>query len=1176
MAPASSSNKPSYQHTRTGTISTLLLLILGAGLTLLAMISFFLAIHPPLTSAAINGAAFDITIDSPMAWFTASVSLIGAACIIGLACTPHRSDSRTTGSCFTGAEAGALLLSILDDDRYGLLLIDSHGYIHEANQAGLDLLGLTTISQVDRPAYFDFIPSDQHTKLDSAFQSALEGNHSKLTLDLKLGDQHERKIDHTATKFESASTGRAMIVLRLRTAQSDHDRMDRIKLALCVTKQGLWDVDVQSDDAYYNDYWYEMLGYKPGELPMTAKSWRKLLHPDDADDAISRFITQSEGDSDEYRSEFRLQTKSGQWKWVKDVGRIIERDTDGTPTRALGVHIDNDAAKRHKLALQSLASIVASQHGTSALTKLCRALSEAYDATYVAVAKSVSHGRVRSIAGWHNGAALDSSEYDLAGTPCGVVMAQLFCHYQDNVTALFPEDNDLKDIDASGYCGVRLTGRSGSHIGLLVLITKHPLELTNELEATIRLFGSRAASEIERGVIEQSLHATQDRLMLAIRAARQGFWDWDLDTDTIYFSDEIYELLGYSSYDIENTLEWWQSIIHPDDSDSIKVRSNSDPLHNTQAVSSEFRVRKADGEWHWFNDISEIVERDPHDNPTRLICVISDNHEAKVNQNELAHTRQLLEETGRMANAGGWEYNLENETLSWTDQTYRIHELEVGTTIDFHFALSFYTEESRRILEPELEACIKDGTPFDLDLTLSTAAGNCIFVRNIGAAEHVNGKVRRIFGTIQDISEIRSTLASLEVARDEAESANLAKSDFLANMSHEIRTPLTAILGNAELMESDEEFISNPNMLLDSIKSIQRNADHLLTIINDILDSSKIDAGMMQLEQISLNPSELIADATDMLFSRARTKGIELSVIYRDELPRLVESDPTRIRQILINLVGNAIKFTNAGSVRVEVGYNALPDKAGMISLRVIDTGIGIPEHTLKSLVKFEAFNQADGSMTRQFGGTGLGLRITNTLTQLLGGSLTLESKLGTGTQVTANIRVLPVHEHGMWRPPAVNAQSAENGATTQAAQNNKEALEDTTILLVEDGEDNQRLITYMLERSGASVVPALNGKEAVDIYKQRYSCSNSKPINIILMDMQMPELDGYSATKQLRELGYTGPIIALTAHAMAGDRERCIEAGCQEYLTKPIKSAILVESCQRLLGYDCGYAEAA
>lgn len=1176
MASAGSNNRPSHRPTNARSISTLLLLMLGAGLMLLAVISFFMVIHPPFSSASFTGAAFDISIDSSMIWFTACVSMLGAACMIGLACTQHRSDSRTSGSFFNGPEASALLHSILDGDRYGFLILDPNGHILEANETGLALLGLKSLSLSDQQTYFEFVPQEQHAELDNALQDALEGNRAQFVLDLTLGKKTGRKHEHTATRHVSTSTGHEMIILRLRATQSDHERLDRIKLALCVTRQGLWDVDVQSDEAYYNDYWYEMLGYEPGELPMTAKSWRKLLHPDDAEDAISRFITQSTSDSDEYNSEFRLQTKSGHWKWIRDVGRIIERDIDGTPTRALGVHIDNDAAKRHELALQGLASIDSSKYGTTALTGICRALCEAYDATYVGISKAIHHGRVRVVAGWHDGKPLGNFEYDLAKTPCGEAMANEFCHYRENVTALFPEDDELADLHASGYCGLRLNGRAGNHIGLLSVITSQPLELTSELEATIRLVGARAANEIERGVIEQSLHATQDRLMLAMRAARQGFWDWDLSANTIYFSDEFYDLLGYSACDIGDSLDWWHSIVHPDDRDSIKARASSDEILNRRSVFSEFRLKKANGDWHWFTDISEIVERDSHNNPTRLICVISDNHDARVNQNELTHTKKLLEETGRMANAGGWEYNLETEALSWTDQTYRIHELDIGIPIDIPLALSFYTDDAKRTLEPLVNACIKEGKPYDVELAIKTATGKTIFVRTIGAAEIENGTVRRIYGTIQDISEIRSTLASLEVAKDEAESANQAKSDFLANMSHEIRTPLTAILGNAELMESDEEFISNPNMLLDSIKSIQRNADHLLTIINDILDSSKIDAGMMQLEQISLNPSELIADATDMLFARARTKGIDLSVIYRDKLPRFVESDPTRIRQILINLVGNAIKFTNSGSVRVEVGYNALPDKAGMISLKVIDTGIGIPKKTLESLVNFEAFYQADGSMTRQFGGTGLGLRITNSLTQLLGGSLKLDSTLGEGSQATANIRVLPMHEHGLWRPPPMSACGTDKPDTTLATLDDENALLNTNILLVEDGEDNQRLITYMLESAGASVVPALNGKEAVDIYKQLPAQSNPKPINIILMDMQMPELDGYSATMQLRELGYTGPIIALTAHAMAGDRERCIESGCQEYLTKPIRSARLIESCHKLLDYDCGFTNAA
>ncbi|GAB5496097.1 MAG: hypothetical protein Phyf2KO_11770 [Phycisphaerales bacterium] len=1153
----------------------MLLLILGSGLTLLAVLSFFLVIHPPLSQTGAANATFDIAIDSPVIWFTGCMSLLGAACIIGLACSSNKSSQSNT-SAFSGVEAEALLETLLSTHKHGVFILDPSGRVIETNNTGAVLLG-DAFGSVNKDAnYFNHILKEDNSTLADAIENAVEGTRTEFYIRPLSNTNSDHPIKHIAIGHTSPSTKKSLVVLQTEVSRDSSMSSDRVNRALDVAKLGLWDVDVQSDDAYYSDYWYEMLGYEPGELPMTAKSWRKLLHPNDADQAVSRFITQSSSDSDDYSSEFRLRTKSGDWKWIKDVGRIIERSSNGLPTRALGVHIDNDAAKRHELALKSLAAIDSSKYGTTALTELCRALGEAYDSNYVAFSKVINHGRVRVIAGWHNGQPLGSIEYDIADTPCGVAMANSFCHYKEDVINIFPDDHELQLLDASGYCGLRLTGRAGNHIGLLTLITKHPLEFTDELESTIRLVGARAASEIERGVIEQSLHATQDRLMLAIRAARQGFWDWDLKTGNIYFSDEIYELLDYPAYEIDDAMEWWKSIIHTDDSDSIKTRSNSKQNSDLQSVVSEFRAKRSNGDWHWFNDISEIVERDQLGNPTRVICVISDNHDSRVNQNELAHTKQMLEETGRMANVGGWEYNLDSSTLNWTDETYRIHELDIGIPIDIPTALSFYTEESSNTLEPLVQACITSGTPYDVELELETAKGNTIFVRTIGVAEAHNGKVRRIYGTIQDVTENRSTLASLEIAKNEAESASHAKSDFLANMSHEIRTPLTAILGNAELMETDEELISNPNMLLDSIKSIQRNADHLLTIINDILDSSKIDAGMMQLESIEINPSELIAEATDMLFSRARTKGIELSVVYKGELPRLVESDPTRIRQILINLVGNAIKFTDAGAVRVEVGYNALPDKAGMIVLRVIDTGIGIPKQSLESLIRFEAFNQADGSMTRQFGGTGLGLRITNSLVNLLGGSLSLESELGVGTRVTANLRVQPVLEHGMWRPPEVNGQTSEIAATAPADPRKEKALIDSTILLVEDGEDNQRLITYMLERAGAKVIPALNGKEAVDVYRNQSEQQESNPFDIILMDMQMPELDGYSATMQLRKLGFTGPIIALTAHAMAGDRERCIEAGCQEYLTKPIKAARLVESCKRLLDYDCGFADAA
>lgn len=552
--------------------------------------------------------------------------------------------------------------------------------------------------------------------------------------------------------------------------------------------------------------------------------------------------------------------------------------------------------------------------------------------------------------------------------------------------------------------------------------------------------------------------------------------------------------------------------------------------------------------------------------------LFTQNHPALVTQDELAHARALLEEAGRMANVGGWELNTHTNELRWTDQTYRIHDLEVGTYVTVESAIDFYTGDSKERIQRHVRQCLLSGKPWDDEFTMRTASGRDIWIRTIGTPEVRDGVVHRIYGTIQDITEIHSTLREIQKAKNDAESASQAKSMFLANMSHEMRTPLTAILGNADLLANDPDFVQSPELMSGAIEAIQRNADHLLAIINDVLDSSKIDAGMMRLESISMNPSAVIGEAIEMLAPKLRGKDVTISAVYRTEMPRVIESDPTRVRQILINLIGNAIKFTEKGEILVEVAYNTLPDMAGMLILKIIDTGIGISRESLESLTRFEAFNQADGSMTRRYGGTGLGLRITNSLINLFGGSLIFDSEPGVGTTVTASIRVQPVAAGGMWLPPEI--RQLEDASTKKAASTNERSLKDVSILLVEDGEDNRKLITYMLERAGAQVVTAINGGEAVYTYKDAIQSDEDQAFDIILMDMQMPEVDGYSATTMLRSCGYTGPIIALTAHAMAGDRERCIEAGCQEYLTKPIKAPKLIKSCVRLLGFNCGYTD--
>jgi signal transduction histidine kinase/CheY-like chemotaxis protein/HPt (histidine-containing phosphotransfer) domain-containing protein len=382
--------------------------------------------------------------------------------------------------------------------------------------------------------------------------------------------------------------------------------------------------------------------------------------------------------------------------------------------------------------------------------------------------------------------------------------------------------------------------------------------------------------------------------------------------------------------------------------------------------------------------------------------------------------------------------------------------------------------------------------------------------------------------------------AQLVLRATTADASNRAKSEFLANMSHEIRTPITAILGFGELLQDAE---LSPKERADHVHVIQRSAKHLLGLIDDILDLSKIEADKMEMERVPCSPRRTIVDVVSLLRVPALEKSLSLRVVYATAMPATIQCDPTRLRQILMNLVSNAIKFTSKGGVTLTLRCSDPSGPSPRLAFEIVDTGRGIAHDKLQHV--FEPFSQADASTTRKFGGTGLGLTISSRLAQALGGSLTLASELGVGSTFTLDVPTGALT--GV--PMLADEEEAGNSDPTPA----KVAFAGLAgrVLLAEDGPDNQALISAYLRRAGASVIVAENGRIAVD--RALAARVAGVPFDLILMDMQMPELDGYGATQTLRDAGYTGPIVALTAHAMVGDRERCIAAGCSDYLVKPI-----------------------
>lgn len=386
----------------------------------------------------------------------------------------------------------------------------------------------------------------------------------------------------------------------------------------------------------------------------------------------------------------------------------------------------------------------------------------------------------------------------------------------------------------------------------------------------------------------------------------------------------------------------------------------------------------------------------------------------------------------------------------------------------------------------------------------------------------------------------------LREANASAVAANQAKSEFLANVSHEVRIPMTAVLGFADILLAD---LKEPRAIA-AAKTIKRNAEFLLEIINGILDLSKIEAGRLAVERIRCSPHQIVSDVAALMQLRSHAKGLRLVTEYEGEIPATILSDPTRIRQILINLVGNAVKFSDRGDIRLVVRLARGAEGGQELQFDVIDQGIGISPEELNRL--FQAFSQADVSTARKFGGTGLGLAISRRLAELLGGSLEcMRSEPGNGSTFRATIAPGPLAGACMLRHPreAPEVEPAFKPLWSGAAL-------DCRVLLAEDSPDNQELVSFVLSKAGAHVSLADDGAQAVEMAMAALAAG--KPFDVIVMDMQMPVLDGYAAASKLRALEYPGPIIALTAHAMRDDLQKSIAAGCNAYASKPIDGALV------------------
>ena len=669
---------------------------------------------------------------------------------------------------------------------------------------------------------------------------------------------------------------------------------------------------------------------------------------------------------------------------------------------------------------------------------------------------------------------------------------------------------------------------------------------------------------------ELKISESEERMRLAAYAAKFASYDIDLRQDFIVWTPELAEILGQEIGALaEAKASQMVEFLHDEDRDTWRMAVDSSyHIDGEGRLECEFRVTGKDGSSRWVLGRGETIfdGEGPDREAVRAVGVLMDiddrkqtERQIKLIESERDDSAMRLSMALRSGGMATWEWT-PRESF-WSKERYELLGIAANVPPSPEaFFKSVHPDDLERI-KGDWKKATDGEQSYRKSFRIVRPDGEVRWIEVVSdIVKDDSGKVLRIYGLNWDSTEEHRYKEALEESKQKAQQASIAKTEFLANMSHEIRTPMSAILGYADILAQHLQDPDNVNC----VQIIQQNGRFLLEIINDILDISKIEAGKLELMAVPFRIDRLLSDVFALMQVRAIEKDLDFSMAVEGSIPEEIVSDSKRLKQILFNLIGNAIKFTDTGSVKLKVHFEdgVVSSESGNATSRLVfeltDTGIGMSEKELGRL--FQAFMQGDPSVARRFGGTGLGLAISQRLAEMLGGEVSVKSEPGKGSTFTFYVSTGSLENIAMVDGPTLKIVDLGE----QEVLPTKKVRLHGKILVVDDRREICLIAQHFISAAGGTVETGENGQQAIDLIVAAET--KGEPFELLVIDMQMPVLDGYEATRRLRSNNFDKPIIALTAHAMEGDRRKCLEAGCTEYFAKPlIESAFIALLAQHL-----------